>query len=160
MLPIPHLSPTTFYSSPNEARSIYNLLWLSYHQYIFVLMLKCQLSLNKLINDALKHEVILVFEERYKDIGCQVSKVLSRTISGRGQLRKSPRRSSQWDLFPVPDCVTSIRWAQLRITFSLRKKEWLQKARNVLYNVWLPIIWTRPESEHCLCSQARARAHL
>jgi hypothetical protein len=59
--------------------------------------------------------------ERYKDIGCQVCKVLSRTISRRGQLRKSPRKSSRWDLFPEPDCVTSMRWAQLRITFSLRK---------------------------------------
>jgi hypothetical protein len=39
-----------------------------------------------------------------------------------GQLRKSPRKSSRWDLFPETDFVTSIRWAQLRITFSLRKK--------------------------------------
>jgi hypothetical protein len=47
--------------------------------------------------------------------------MLSRTISGRGQLQKSPRKSSRWDLFPVPDCVTSIRRAQLRIAFCLRK---------------------------------------
>jgi hypothetical protein len=63
----------------------------------------------------------VAFEERYKDIGCQVCKVLYRTISGRGQLRKSPRKSSRWDLFPEPDCVTSIGWAELRITFSLRE---------------------------------------
>jgi hypothetical protein len=31
MLPGPHLSPTSIYSSPNEARSIYYLPWLSYH---------------------------------------------------------------------------------------------------------------------------------
>jgi hypothetical protein len=74
-------------------------------------------------NDALRtSEVILTFEERYKDIGCQICKALSRTISGRGQLRNSPRKSSRWDLFPEPDCVTSIRWAQLRITFYLWKK--------------------------------------
>jgi hypothetical protein len=62
-----------------------------------------------------------VFEERYKDIGCQVCKVLSRTISGRGQLRKSPRKSSWWDLFPEPDSVTSIRVTQLWITFPCEK---------------------------------------
>lgn len=30
MLPVPHLSPTPFYSSQNEVRSIYYLPWLSY----------------------------------------------------------------------------------------------------------------------------------
>jgi hypothetical protein len=109
MLPVPHLSPTFFYSSPNEARSIYNLPWLSYHEYIFLLIQR-QYSLSELFIDVLKtSQVILAFGERYKDIGWQVCKVLSRIISGRGQLRKSPRKSSRWDLFPEPDCVTSIR---------------------------------------------------
>lgn len=31
MLPISHLSPASIYSSSNEAQSVYNLLWLSYH---------------------------------------------------------------------------------------------------------------------------------
>jgi hypothetical protein len=130
MLPVPHLSPTSFcsiYSSLNEARLIYNLPWLSYHKYIFLLMHKCQQSLNELFNDALRtSEVILAFV----DIGCQVCKVLFRTISGTGQPRKCPRQSSRWDLFPEPDCVTSVRWAQLRMTFSLRKEEWAEKAWN------------------------------
>jgi hypothetical protein len=66
--------------------------------------------MNELFNDALRtSEVILAFEERYKDIGCNIYKVLSRNISERGQLQKSPRKSSRWDLFPEPDCVTSIR---------------------------------------------------
>jgi hypothetical protein len=39
----------------------------------------------------------LAFEKRYKYIECQVCKVLSRTVSGRGRLRKSPRKSSRWD---------------------------------------------------------------
>jgi hypothetical protein len=44
-------------------------------------------SLNELFNDALRiSEVILAFEEWYKEIGCQVCKVLSGTISGRRQL--------------------------------------------------------------------------
>jgi hypothetical protein len=92
---------------------------------------------NYWMNDALKtFQVILTFEERYKYIGCQVCKVLSRTISWRGQLRKSPRKSSPWDLFPEPDCVTSMRWAQLRITFSLRKRM-ARESPNVFFNVWL-----------------------
>jgi hypothetical protein len=51
----------------------------------------------------------MALEELYKDIECQVCKVLSQTISRRGQVRKSPRKSCRWDLFPEPDCVTSIR---------------------------------------------------
>jgi hypothetical protein len=34
----------------------------------------------------------LAFEERYKDIGCQICKVLSRTISGRGAATKTPEK--------------------------------------------------------------------
>jgi hypothetical protein len=66
-------------------------------------------------------EVILAFEERHEDIECQVCKRLPRFISGREQPRRSPRKSSRWDLFPKPDCVASIRWGQPRITSSLRK---------------------------------------
>jgi hypothetical protein len=95
-------------------------------------------SFTKLFNDVLKtYEVTLAFEERYKDIWCQVCKVLPRTISGRGQRRKSPIKLSWWDLFPEPDSVTSISWAQLRITFSLRIKQWPEKARSVRHSVWL-----------------------
>jgi hypothetical protein len=80
--------------------------------------------MNGLFNDAVTaSEVILSFEERYKDIGCQVCKVLSLKLfrGGGGQLRKSPRKECRRDLFPEPDCVTNIRWAQLKITFSFRK---------------------------------------
>jgi hypothetical protein len=73
-----------------------------------LIMHKFQQSLNEFFNDVLKtSRVILEFEERYKHIGCQVCKVLYRTISGRGKLRKSQRKSNWWDLFPEPDCVTS-----------------------------------------------------
>jgi hypothetical protein len=47
--------------------------------------------------------------------------VLSRTVSGKRQLWKSARESYRWDSIPDPDCVTSLRWTQLRITFLLRK---------------------------------------
>jgi hypothetical protein len=39
--------------------------------------------LNKIFNDAQrKSEIILAFEEWYKDIRCQVYKVLSQPVSG------------------------------------------------------------------------------
>jgi hypothetical protein len=95
-----------------------------------------------------------VLEERYKATGYQVCTELSRTISERGQLRKCSRKSSQWDLYPETDWVTSVRWAQLRIFFA--KKERSHKARNVLCNVWfLP-----SEPEHYPSHPARARADL
>jgi hypothetical protein len=48
---------------------------------MFLLMHKCPQSLNKLFNNAVRtSEVILAFEECYKDIRCQVCEVLSRTI--------------------------------------------------------------------------------
>jgi hypothetical protein len=65
----------------------------------------------------------LAFEEQYKDIECQVCKVLPQTISVRGQLWKSLRKSSRWDLFPESDSVASIRWVQLRIILSLQKEQ-------------------------------------
>jgi hypothetical protein len=86
-------------------------------------------------NEALKtFQGIVAFGKRYKDIGCQVCKVLSRTISG-GVGGGVVRKSVQWDLFPEPDCFTSIRSAQLRIILFSQKQEWLEKAQNVLYYV-------------------------
>jgi hypothetical protein len=118
-----------------------------------------QESLNELFNDALKtSEVMLAIEERYKDIGCQVCKVLSRTISGRGYLRKSPAKSSRWDLFSEPDCVTCTRWVQIRIILSLRKKNSPRKPEMFettldCYHLNQARIRTGPE--HCLCYQAQ-----
>jgi hypothetical protein len=49
--------------------------------------------LNELLNDALKTtQVILAFETQYKDMGCQVCKVLSGTISGTGAATKIPEK--------------------------------------------------------------------
>jgi hypothetical protein len=42
-------------------------------------------------------------------MGCQVFKMLSGTISGMGQLRKSPRKSSRRDWPMVSNFVRSIR---------------------------------------------------
>jgi hypothetical protein len=79
--------------------------------------------LNESFNNALRTSgVIFAFEEWYKDIRCQVCKMLSWTIYGRGQIWKSQRKSSSWDSFPDPDCVTSIGWVQLQINFSTQKK--------------------------------------
>jgi hypothetical protein len=48
---------------------------------------------NELFNDSLKtSEVILAFEERYKNIGCQVCKVLSRTTSGNVAATEVPEK--------------------------------------------------------------------
>jgi hypothetical protein len=45
---------------------------------MFILIHKCQQSLNDLFNNVVrKSEVILAFEERYKDIGFQVYNLLS-----------------------------------------------------------------------------------
>jgi hypothetical protein len=106
--------------------------------YIFLLKHKCQLSFNELLNDALRtSEVILAFEEHYQNIGCQVCKVPSRTISGRGQLQKSPRKSSRWDFFPEPDGITEHEMSATTNNFFFAKKEWPEKARYVLSNVWV-----------------------
>jgi hypothetical protein len=59
--------------------------------------------------------------------------VLSQTISGRGQLQKSLRKSNQWDLFLEFSHAPSIRRMQLQITFIV-KKEWPEKAQNIPYN--------------------------
>lgn len=109
-------------SIPKGAPSIY-MLWLSR-------FLHCKNSsnppTNKIFNDVLgTSAVIMAFYRRYKDIGCQIREVFSRSISGRGrgeQLRMSPRKSSRWDLLPEPYCVRSIGRVHLRITFPLRMK--------------------------------------
>jgi hypothetical protein len=100
-------------------------------------MHKCQKSLNELFNEALKYMSLFCRLSEYKDMGCQVCKVLSWNIFGRGQLQKSPRKSSRWDLFPEPDCVTSIRWAQLRIACSLRKKRMARESPKCSKKIWL-----------------------
>jgi hypothetical protein len=46
--------------------------------------------------------IYLAFEARHKDIGQEVCTVIFRTSSGRGQLRKSPRKSRRWDLLRSP----------------------------------------------------------
>jgi hypothetical protein len=70
-------------------------------------MHKCQSPLNEAFNDALKtSDFLLAFEERYKDVACQVCKALSRAISRRRKPRKSPTKSRRWDLLPEAECVT------------------------------------------------------
>jgi hypothetical protein len=67
-------------------------------------------SLKDLLNYARRtYEDVLAFEERHRAVGLEVCKVLCRIISERGQLRKFPRKSSRWDLYPEPDRVTSVR---------------------------------------------------
>jgi hypothetical protein len=59
-------------------------------------------------------------------------------------------------MFPEPDCITSIRWAQLRVTFSCEKK----KGPKCSLLRFVAIIWTQPGPEHYLCSEGRVRAEL
>jgi hypothetical protein len=58
-------------------------------------------------------------------------------------------------LFPESDSVRNIRWAQLRITFSLRKKEWPEKARNFLKTVWLLSFEPRPDPNIIRATKSR-----
>jgi hypothetical protein len=72
----------------------------------------------------------LAFEEHYKDIGCQVCNVLSRTISGRGPL---------WSVRFVSAARQCHEHKMSATTnnFFFAKKEWSGKTRDVLDNVWL-----------------------
>jgi hypothetical protein len=86
-------------------------------------MRKCQLSLNELFNDALRTcEVILAFEERYKDIGCHVCKVLSRTVSGRGEATKIPEEIKSVGFVSGARLYHEHKMSATTNTFSSRKK--------------------------------------
>jgi hypothetical protein len=52
----------------------------------FFLMHKCRQCLNELFNEALKHDFISVFEERYEGTGCQYLEVFVCGGRGGGQL--------------------------------------------------------------------------
>jgi hypothetical protein len=114
-------------------------------------------NFNELFKDTVRESVVILeLEERYKDIRSQVCKVLSRTISGRGQLRKSLGKLSRWDLFPEPDSVRSIRWEQLRITLFAKKNG--TKKPEIFY-ISLDscnLNQARTQPEHYLCCQAQA----
>lgn len=65
----------------------------------------------------------------------------------KGAATKIPRKSCRRNIFPKLDSVTSIRWAQPRITLSLRKKL-IPRGRSQFYiSRLIAIIWTRPEPE-------------
>jgi hypothetical protein len=53
--------------------------------------------------------------------------------------------------------VTSIRWAQLRITLFFCERRMARESPKCSIQRLIVIIWTRPEPEHCLCYQAQAR---
>jgi hypothetical protein len=56
--------------------------------------------LNELLKDNLRTlQVILAFEEEYKDIGSHICKVLFPNVSGRRQPRNFARKSDRWDCF-------------------------------------------------------------
>jgi hypothetical protein len=93
--------------------------------------------LNELYNDVLRtSEIILASEEQYKNIECQVCKVLSHTISGKGKLRKSPKKSSWWFVSRARLCHEHKMSASTN-NFFFVKKQWTKKAWNVQYNIWL-----------------------
>lgn len=81
-----------------------------------------------------------------KGMRYHVCKALSQTLTGMGHLRKSRRKSSTSDLFSELDCVTSIRWEQLRITFSSWKKSSPIKPKMSYFRF-----------ERCHLNQARTR---
>jgi hypothetical protein len=89
--------------------------------------------------------------------------VSSQIISGRVRLRKSPRKSSWWDLFPEPNHVTNIRWLQIRITFSLWKNNGLRKPE-MFYKTFecyhLNKAPTQSGPKHYLCYKAWAHTDL
>jgi hypothetical protein len=91
--------------------------------------------LNELFNDALRtSEVILAFEEWYKDSRCQVCKVLSQSISGRWAATKIPEKIKSVG-FISGVSIQQHRMSATTNNFFFARKEWPEKARNVLYNV-------------------------
>jgi hypothetical protein len=70
----------------------------------FLSMQKCLQFSNELFIDAEGTSgIILVYEERYKDVR-RVAKVKTRTFDGMGQLHKSPRKVRSW--FGTLDLLT------------------------------------------------------
>jgi hypothetical protein len=142
MLPVPHLSPTFFYSSPIYLQS--NLTLVSLIHFSLTAYMPATFEWIIAYNGPVRtYEVILAFEERYKDIRFQVCKVFPRTISDWGQLRKSPRKSSQWDLFPKPD-FHGHRISATANNFSFAKKMARERPKCSIKRL-IAIIWTRPE---------------
>jgi hypothetical protein len=105
---------------------------------MFILMHKFQCSLNGLFNDALyTSEIILAFEERYKAIGCQVCKVLSRNVSGRGKLRKSSEKIVSVRFASAARLCHGHKVSATTNKFLRANTEWTYEVRNPLYNVLL-----------------------
>jgi hypothetical protein len=90
--------------------------------------------LNELFNDALRtSEIILVFEKWYKDIGCQICQVLSRTISGGGgAAAKIPEKIKSVGFVSGARLCHEHKMSATTNNFFLAKKEWPEKARNVV----------------------------
>jgi hypothetical protein len=83
----------------------------------------------------------LVFGERYKDIGCQVCKMLSRTVSGGGgggAATKIPEKiQSVGFVSGARQCYEHNMSGTTNNFIFAEKKEWPEKAQNMLCNVWL-----------------------
>jgi hypothetical protein len=138
MLLVAHLSPTSFYSNPNEVRTIYNLP--------YCVINTCFFSCINASNPWMNHlttvwEHLRLFWRLGNGTKISDAKFVRCYLK---LFRKSPRKSSRWDLFPEPDCVTSTRSEQLRITFNMRKKSGPRKPW-MFYKRLIAVIWTRPE---------------
>jgi hypothetical protein len=98
-------------------------------------MHKCQQSLDELFNDALR--TFGAFEERYKDIGCQVCKVLISNCFWEGAATKTPEKIKSVGFVSGARLCHEHKMSATTNSFSFAKNEWPEKARNVLYNVLL-----------------------
>jgi hypothetical protein len=88
----------------------------------------------ELFNDAQRtSEVILAFEERYKDIGCQVFNVFLELFLGGGTTKIREKIKSVRFVSGARQCHEH-KMSATTNNFFFAKKEWPEKARNVLYN--------------------------
>jgi hypothetical protein len=74
-----------------------------------------------------KHEVILAFEEQYKDIGCQVCKVVISNYFWEGAATKIPEKIKLVGFVSGDRLCHEHKKAQLRITFFFLQKSGSRK---------------------------------
>jgi hypothetical protein len=120
-------------------------------------MHKCRQCLNGLFNNSYwTSEIILAFQQRYKDIGCQVCNVLSRIISGIEQPRKSPRRSGRCPIRFRSRLCHEHKWSATtkNIFFAEKIMAWYSPKCSISWMI--AVVLNRPRPEPYLCYQAQA----
>jgi hypothetical protein len=90
--------------------------------------------LNELFNDALRtSEVILAFEERYKDIGTKLRCYLELFLGGGSY--ENPQENEVGGICFRARLCHEHKMSATTNNFFFMKKDWTEKARNVQNNV-------------------------